>query len=286
MHKVSASLINTIVNGDCIAGLKALPDNCIDLIVADPPYNLNKDFGEWKESTKKREWLDWSKRWLHECNRVLRPGGSIFVYGIHHHICWIQCHMYELGLQYRRQIIWYYENGFAGYTKSLAAHYEPLLWFSKGKDFTYHPIREPYKSTERLKHKITKNGKVWEPHPDGRLAGDVWRFPVLAGRRFRDEKVDHPTQKPLSISSRIVQHFSNPGELILIPFAGSGSECVATKAAGRNFLGFELNPDYIAIAQSRLSTTIFNSISTDEDLFNSRCQPADEVQCSDAELAR
>ena len=286
MQKVPANLINTIVNGDCIAGIKALPDNCIDLIVADPPYNLNKDFGEWKESTKKHEWLDWSKRWLDECNRVLRPGGSIFVYGIHHHICWIQCHLYELGLQYRRQIIWYYENGFAGYTKSLAAHYEPLLWFSKGKDFTYHPIREPYKSTERLKHKITKNGKVWEPHPDGRLAGDVWRFPVLAGRRFRDEKVDHPTQKPLSISSRIVQHFSNPGELVLIPFAGSGSECVATKAAGRNFIGFELNPDYIAIAQSRLSTTIFNSASTGEELFTSQCQPADEVQCSGAELAR
>lgn len=286
MQTVPANLINTIVNGDCIAGMKGLPDNCIDLIVADPPYNLNKDFGEWKESAKKHEWLDWSKRWLDECNRVLRPGGSIFVYGIHHHICWIQCHLYELGLQYRRQIIWYYENGFAGYTKSLAAHYEPLLWFSKGKDFTYHPIREPYKSTERLKHKITKNGKVWEPHPDGRLAGDVWRFPVLAGRRFRDEKVDHPTQKPLSISSRIVRHFSNPGELVLIPFAGSGSECVAAKSAGRNFLGFELNPDYIAIAQSRLSETTFNSDSIGNDLFASECQPAEEMQHSAAELVR
>lgn len=286
MQTVPANLINTIVNGDCIAGMKGLPDNCIDLIVADPPYNLNKDFGEWKESAKKHEWLDWSKRWLDECNRVLRPGGSIFVYGIHHHICWIQCHLYELGLQYRRQIIWYYENGFAGYTKSLAAHYEPLLWFSKGKDFTYHPIREPYKSTERLKHKITKNGKVWEPHPDGRLAGDVWRFPVLAGRRFRDEKVDHPTQKPLSISSRIIRHFSNPGELVLIPFAGSGSECVAAKSVGRNFLGFELNPDYIAIAQSRLSETTFNSDSISNDLFSSECQPADEIQHSAEELLR
>ena len=286
MQTVPANLINTIVNGDCIAGMKGLPDNCIDLIVADPPYNLNKDFGEWKESAKKHEWLDWSKRWLDECNRVLRPGGSIFVYGIHHHICWIQCHLYELGLQYRRQIIWYYENGFAGYTKSLAAHYEPLLWFSKGKDFTYHPIREPYKSTERLKHKITKNGKVWEPHPDGRLAGDVWRFPVLAGRRFRDEKVDHPTQKPLSISSRIIRHFSNPGELVLLPFAGSGSECVAAKSVGRNFLGFELNPDYIAMAQSRLSETTFNSDSISNDLFSSECQPADEIQHSAEELVR
>ena len=147
--------------------------------------------------------------------------------------CWIQCHLYEIGLTYRRQIIWHYENGFSGYTKTLAAHYEPLLWFSNGEGYTYHPIREPYRSTEQLKHKITKNGKQWTPNPpEGRMAGDVWRFPTLAGRRFRDEKVDHPTQKPLSISQRIVAHFSNPGDLVLVPFAGSGSECLAAAITG------------------------------------------------------
>jgi site-specific DNA-methyltransferase (adenine-specific)/adenine-specific DNA-methyltransferase len=242
------------MNNDCIKGMIDIPDNSIDLIVADPPYNLNKNFGEWKEVDKKHIWLDWSKKWLDECNRVLKPGGSIFVYGIHHHLCWLQCYMYEIGLEYRRQIIWNYENGFAGYSKkSLAAHYEPLLWFSKGKKFTYHPIREPYKSTERLKHKIIKNGKVWTPHPEGRLAGDVWCFPVLAGRRFKEEKVNHPTQKPLSISMRIIQHFSNVGDIVLIPFSGSGTECVAAKTLGRHFIGFELNIDYINIANERLN---------------------------------
>ncbi|WP_261544436.1 DNA-methyltransferase [Burkholderia multivorans] len=245
---------NQIIHGDCIGGMRQLPSDSVDLIVADPPYNLDKDFGAWKESERKGEWLEWTKNWLNECERVLKPGGSIFVYGIHHHLCWVQCHLYELGLSYRRQIIWFYENGFAGYTKSLAAHYEPLLWFSKGDEYVYHPIREPYKSTERLKHAIIKNGKVWKPHPDGRLAGDVWQFPVLAGRRFRDEKVDHPTQKPLSISSRIVNHFSNPGDLVLVPFVGSGTECVAAKVAGRSFLGFELNDAYIRIALQRLES--------------------------------
>jgi len=256
--------IDTILIGDCVEHLRQLPENTADLIVADPPYNLDKDFGEWKEISRKNEWLDWSKQWLNECHRVLKPGGNIFVYGIHHHLCWIQCHMYTLGLDYRRQIIWHYENGFAGYTKSLAAHYEPLLWFSKGKPYTYHPIREPYKSAERLKHKITKNGKIWEPHPEGRLAGDVWKFPVLAGRRFAAEKVDHPTQKPLSISNRIVNHFSSPGELVVVPFAGSGSECVAAKSLGRHFLGFELNANYIEIAVSRLEQTKFGSLLREE----------------------
>ena len=281
MSKVCGHLIDTIVQRDCIEGLRALPRASVDLIVADPPYNLNKDFGEWKEAAHKQEWLAWSKRWLNECSRVLRPGGSIFVYGIHHHLCWIQCHLYNLGLHYRRQIIWYYENGFAGYTKSLAAQYEPILWFSNGPRYTYHIIREPYKSVARLKHRIIKRGKIWVPHSDGRLAGDVWQFPVLAGRRFREEKVKHPTQKPLSISTRIVQHFSNLGDLVLVPFAGSGSECVAAKASGRHYLGFEINPEYIAIGQSRLSETVFRP--PDEDLLTTKCQP--EVgACSDSVL--
>ena len=87
------------------------------------------------------------------------------------------------------------------------------------------------------------------------MAGDVWSFPTLAGRRFKDEKVEHPTQKPLSISERIVKHFSNKGDLILIPFAGSGSECVAAKKLERNFIGFELNQTYIDIANTRLKDT-------------------------------
>jgi len=251
---VPEGMLDTIVVGDCIEGMRNLPDSCAALIIADPPYNLNKDFGSWKELERKTEWLPWSKKWLSECMRIMRPGANIFVYGIHHHLCWLQCHMYEMGLVYRRQIIWNYENGFAGYTKSLAAHYEPLLWFSKGESYTYHAIREPYKSTERLKHKITKNGKEWTPHPDGRLAGDVWRFPVLAGRRFAGEKVDHPTQKPLSISRRIVEHFSSPNDLIVVPFAGSGSECVAALQCGRRFIGFELNAAYVEIARGRLNS--------------------------------
>jgi site-specific DNA-methyltransferase (adenine-specific) len=245
--------INDILQGDCIEGMKNCPDNSFNLIIADPPYNLNKDFGEWKESEKKEEWKEWCNQWLKQAFRLLSDQGNIFVYGIHHHQCWIQCMMYEIGFQYRRQIIWTYENGFAGYgSKSLNAHYEPLLWFSKTKKYIYHPIREPYKSKERLKHKIIKNGKVWTPNPEGRMAGDVWNFPVLAGKRFKKEKVDHPTQKPLSISRRIIKHFSNPDDTILIPFVGSGSECVAAFLEGRNFVGYELNPDYIKITKGRL----------------------------------
>lgn len=242
-----------VVLGDCVAEMRLLPAGAFKVIVADPPYNLNKDFGTWKETERKAEWRGWTRDWLLETKRLLSDDGNIFVYGIHHHMCWVQCMMYELGFVYRRQIIWNYENGFAGYGKrSLNATYEPLLWFSQSDKYIYHPIREPYKSQERLRHKIIKNGKVWMPNPEGRMAGDIWSFPTLAGRRFRDEKVEHPTQKPLSISRRIVKHFSNPGDTVLVPFVGSGSECVAAVLEGRHYYGFELNPEYVAIAEARL----------------------------------
>lgn len=244
--------VNNIYLEDCIAFMQGMENQSVDLIIADPPYNLKKNFGNKSDHWKNVEsWLDWSKQWIDECVRVLNSSGSIFIYGIHHYICYIQCYLYEKNLKYQRQIIWYYENGFSGY-KTLNAFYEPLLWFTKTDDFTYHEIREPYKSQERLKNKITKNGKVWQPNPKGRLAGDVWAFPTLAGKRFADEKVDHPTQKPLVLCDRIIQHFSNKGDLVYIPFAGSGSECVSALVNDRDFLATEINPDYVETANARI----------------------------------
>ena len=248
--------LDGIIEADCISALRELPDNCIDLVIADPPYNLDKDFGPWKEREHRDHWLPWCQSWIDECVRTMKGGASIFVHGIHEHLCWLQCYLHEIGLSYRRQIIWNYENGFSRYKNSLSAHYEPILWFSKGSSYTYHPIREPYKSQERLRHRVTKNGKVWHPNPEGRLAGDVWKIPTLAGRRFRDEKLPHPTQKPMALARRIVEHFSNDGDVVLVPFAGSGTECVAAALAGRHYIGFDLNPEYVEMAKIRLQQTL------------------------------
>jgi len=243
-----------IIQGDCIQEMSKLPDDSVDLIVADPPYNLKKNFGDksliWDDLDK---WLEWSKEWINISLKKLKPSGSIFIYGIHHYLCYIQVHLNDIGMNYRRQFIWHYENSFSGYKNSPAAQYEPILWFSKSDVYTYHPIREPYKSTERLKNKIIKNGKIWSPNPEGKHGGDVWNFPVLAGKRFEKERVDHPTQKPLSISNRIIKHFSNEGDLILIPFAGSGSECIAAYVNKRSFIGIEINDKYIEIIDDRIA---------------------------------
>lgn len=244
--------LNLVQNIDALELLRSLPDGSVQLIIADPPYNLGPKFGNDREWINDESWLPWCVDWLRECKRVLTDDGNLFVYGIHHYLCFIHVELYKLGLQYRRQIIWFYENGFSTYRRSLATHYEPLLWFSKTSEYYFETIREPYKSQARLKNKIVKNGKVWLPHPDGRIAGDVWNFPTLSGKRFASEKVAHPTQKPLSISERLVKHFSQPGSTVLIPFAGSGSECVAAAMHGRNFIASELNPTYVELANQRV----------------------------------
>lgn len=246
---------NVIVQGDCVESLRALPDGVASLVIADPPYNIGPAFGIEKEWNRSTEWLPWCEAWLKECLRVLSANGQIFVYGIHHYQCYVQCLLYDMGMKYRRQIIWHYENGWSRSRKTLATHYEPILWFSKSDTFTYHPVREPYKSAERLKNKITKNGKVWTPNPEGRMAGDVWKFPTLAGKRFEQERVDHPTQKPLALSDRIVRHFSNEGELVVVPFAGSGTECVSAARNRRDYWGCELKQQYIDLALKRLDTS-------------------------------
>lgn len=246
---------NKIYIGNCIELLKSLEDESVDLIIADPPYNLKKDFGNDSDKwADKKDWVEWSKKWIKECHRVLKPTGAIFIYGIHRYLCYIQCYLYELGLNYGRQFIWHYENNWSQYTKSPASNYEPLLWFTKSKKYTYHPIREPYKSQDRIKNKIIKNGKVWIPNPEGKHSGDVWNFPVLAGKLFEKERVKHPTQKPLALTNRIVKHFSNEKDLVLVPFAGSGTECVSAKLNNRNFIGFEINPTYVSLANTRLNT--------------------------------
>src|SRR5699024_8822316 len=141
--------LNKIIFGDCIKAMNQIPDQSVDLIIADPPYNLNKDFGNKSDQWENIEdWVSWSKEWINISLQKLKPSGSIFIYGIHNYLCYIQVYLYEKQMKYRRQIIWHYENNFSGYKNAPVAHYEPVLWFSKSDNYTYHQIRVPYKSTE------------------------------------------------------------------------------------------------------------------------------------------
>ena len=178
--------------------------------------------------------------------------------------------MYDAGLFYRRMNIWHYENGFSRSKKEPATHYEPFLWFSNDKKkWTYNvdEVRVPYKSTERLKNAITYTAadgtkKVWKPNPKGSMRGDVWDFPTLAGKRFENEKTEHPTQKPESLITELIKAFCpiQDGKFkgnILDPFHGSGTLGVCCEKLNLHgneikWTGIELEEKWCKIAENRL----------------------------------
>ncbi|MGN8806314.1 MULTISPECIES: DNA-methyltransferase [unclassified Blautia] len=241
-----------------------------DLILTDPPYNINKDFGNDSDKLSVQDFVAVSSNRIKKLKQLLTPTGSIIWFGIHDYICYIQVAMYEAGLYYRRMNIWHYENGFSRSKKEPATHYEPFLWFSNNaKKWTYNvdEVRVPYKSTERLKSPVKYKGsdgtvKIWEPNPKGSMRGDVWDFPTLAGKRFEKEKTAHPTQKPESLITELLKAFCpmKDGKYVgrvLDPFHGSGTLgvcCEKLNAEGNNiqWTGIELEKQWCDIANERL----------------------------------
>lgn len=243
-----------------------------DLILTDPPYNVGKDFGNNTDSLPLDVFLSEMKSRIYKLKELLTDEGSIIWFGIHDYICYIQVFMYEAGLSYRRLNIWHYENGFSRSKKEPATHYEPFLWFSKSaKNWCYNvdEVRVPYKSTERLKspvkYKDSKgNEKIWIPSEKGSMRGDVWDFPTLAGKAFKEERTEHPTQKPESLITELIKAFCPMKEgkfngSILDPFHGSGTLgvcCEKLNKQGHHIIwtGIEVEKRWCDVAINRLNS--------------------------------
>lgn len=264
---------NKIYNENSDIFLKTLLEESIkfDLILTDPPYNLNKDFGNDSDKLDLSSFLEITRSRLNLCSLLLDSYGSIVWFGIHHYIGFIQAIMYEIGLHYRRMNIWYYENGFSRVKNSPLTQYEPFLWFSKSnKKWTYNTddVRVPYKSKDRLKNPVFyKNSKgerqEWRPNPLGAMRGDVWSFPTLAGKLFENEKTAHPTQKPESLIMELIKAFCPKNKngiyegTILDPFHGSGTLglcCEKLNKHGHNikWIGIELEKHWCDVARKRI----------------------------------
>lgn len=263
-----------IINADCDkvlddllrAGMK------YDLILTDPPYNVGKDFGNKSDNLPLDVFLEEMYRRIDKMKELLTDKGSIIWFGIHDYLCFIQVYMYKIGLHYRRQNIWHYENGFSHSTKEPATHYEPFLWFSKDeKEWTYNvdEVRVPYKSTQRLKSPVKYkdkegNVKVWKPSEKGAMRGDVWDFPTLAGKAFAEERTEHPSQKPKSLITELIKAFCPMRDgkfngMVLDPFHGSGTLgvcCELLKKEGHHikWTGIEIEKKWCNIAQKRLNS--------------------------------
>ncbi len=256
--------LNQVYKADCIEALKAMPDNCVDIIIADPPYNASKgNCLEWNSSSQLPGMGgDWSKimatwdnlplneyflftvSWLSQAKRVLKDTGSIWIHGTYHNIGIINFVMQMLSLEIINEIVWYKRNSFPNLSgRRLTASHETILWGHTGiKQRNY------YFNYDLSKNMDTPSDLLKLP---GKQMRTVWDIP---NNKAKEELCygKHPTQKPLRLIDRMIKISGKPGDILLSPFAGSGSECVAAKNLGLDFIGFELEQEFIDICNERL----------------------------------
>lgn len=257
-----------ISHSDCIAGMKALPSNCVDIIIADPPYNLSKS-GNWKwdnsvslsgmggnwnitnenwDNMSLGDYFNFSLAWLSEAQRILKPTGSMWIFGTYHNIGMINVACQLLGIEIINEVVWYKKNAFPNLSgRRLTASHETILWtHAGGKKRAYY-----------FDYNYSKNGDFPEDalKSPGKQMRTVWD---LSNNKKSEELKygKHPTQKPIKILTRMIKLSSQPGAIMLAPFAGAGSECVAAKATGRHYIGFEIEEEYCKIAEDRLAHTV------------------------------
>lgn len=252
-----------IINGDTLNILPTLPDNSAQVVLADPPYNIGKDFGNNSDKQKLVDYLEWCDKWILECLRVLKPNGTMFVYGFSENLALILSRV-PMNIN-RRWLVWHYTNkNVPSLNFWQRSHESILVLWKEDKVFNRDEVREPYtegflngaagktRASSQGRFSRGKKETTYTANPNGALPRDVIKIPALAGGAGMKERVDHPTQKPLALCDRLLRSCKQEDGYVLIPFAGSGSECVAAKKLGIPYVGIELNAEYVDIINSRL----------------------------------
>ena len=247
---------NKIFKGNCIKIMSGLPENSVDLIFADPPYNLqlggdlhrpdnskvNAVDDQWDKFSSFSTYDKFTQEWLKEARRILKPNGALWVIGSYHNIFRVGASLQDLGYWILNDIIWRKSNPMPNFKgKRFTNAHETLIWAAKSD-----------------KAKYTFNYDALKELNEGVQMRSDWLFPICNGSE-RLKKLDgtkvHPTQKPESILHRILVATTKPGDLILDPFFGSGTTGVMAKKLGRQYIGIDQDQDYIKAAEARLRET-------------------------------
>lgn len=246
--------INRIINEDCVKVMKKMPDNSVDLIFADPPYNLQLKNelirpnmtkvdavdDEWDKFNSFSDYDKFSKQWLIESRRILKKTGTFWVIGSYHNIFRVGRIMHDLGFWILNDIVWIKSNPMPNFkgVRFTNAH-ETLIWALK----------------EEKSKKYTFNYELMKQHNQGKQMRSDWYFSICNGNeRIKDKygKKVHTTQKPLALLERIILASSKKGDIILDPFAGTGTTAFAAKKYGRNYIMIEKEQKYISVIKNRL----------------------------------
>ena len=233
---------NRLICGDAIEEMLQFPNACIDLLIADPPYNLGKDYGNNLDQKAWRDYESFTRNWLTQAIRLLKPTGSLYVFmGVRFISKLFLILEEEFGLNFNGWITWHYTQGM-GRKTGFSPRHEDILYFTKSPEFTFNldDIRVPQKYYRERNNMAGAN------------PGDVWQFSHV--HYCSAEREQHPTQKPEALMERIIKASSNRGELVLDPFVGSGTTCRVAQVLNRAWLGIDINPAYIAMSQRRVDS--------------------------------
>lgn len=251
----ASTFLNTIIKGDCVAALEALPENSVDVIFADPPYNLQlggdlhrPDHSKvdavdnaWDQFESFRAYDAFTRAWLLACRRVLKPSGTIWVIGSYHNIFRVGTVLQDLNFWILNDIVWRKTNPMPNFRgRRFQNAHETMIWASQGqnaKGYTF--------NYEAMK----------AANEDVQMRSD-WLFPICSGGerlKGEDGKKAHPTQKPEALLARVLMSSSKPGDVVLDPFFGSGTTGAVAKRLGRDFVGIEREQNYIDAATGRIA---------------------------------
>jgi site-specific DNA-methyltransferase (adenine-specific) len=280
--------LNKLILGDVLDEIRKLPDESCDVVVVDPPYNVGKNFGNNLDNRELHEYIAWSKEWISECIRVLKPTGTLFIYGFSEILAHLSV---EIPLN-KRWLIWHYTNKNVASLNFWQRSHEAIICAWKDKPvFNRDAVREPYTETflnnaagkvrRGTVGRFSKGGQetIYQAHEGGALPRDVIKVAALAGgagmverwflcrtcddvfspRHLKEHSghniMKHPTQKPLELSRKLIKSaMPKKGGVVLVPFVGTGSECLAAKELGQNYIGFEINPEYLRLARKMVAS--------------------------------
>jgi modification methylase len=253
--KSAAALpLNTILDGDCIERMNSLPEGSIDLIFADPPYNLQLKGdlhrpdnskvdavdNDWDQFSSFEVYDRFTKAWLKAARRLLKPNGAIWVIGSYHNVFRMGAELQNQGFWILNDVVWRKSNPMPNFRgKRLTNAHETMIWASKEEGSKY-----------------TFNYEALKALNDGIQMRSDWVLPICTGHeRLKDENGDkaHPTQKPQSLLHRVIVSTTNPGDVILDPFFGTGTTGAVAKMLGREFIGIEREEAYRKVATKRIA---------------------------------
>jgi site-specific DNA-methyltransferase (adenine-specific) len=256
--------LNSLHQTDCIEGLKKLPAESVDLAFADPPFNIGYEYDVYDDNRDGDQYVTWTQRWGEALCRVLKPTGTFWLAIGDEYAAELKLlFQKELGLTCRNWVIWYYTFGVHCKLKFSRSHAHLFYFVKDANHFTFNSLAIRVPSARQLVYadaRADANGRVpddtWilrpQDLPDGFGSDqDTWYFPRVCGT-FKERAGWHGCQMPEQLLGRIIRACSNEGDVVLDPFAGSGTTLVTAKKLGRKWVGFEISPNYATQTQARL----------------------------------